>query len=262
MAGCNGVFGFLLRKTFYDFWDNFLKIVLVNVGFIALFAVLLFLPELFSSYVARTAIRILAAGGCLVYLCAAAMSLKSLSDYESFYFADVFRNLKQAAPAGLFMGLLLFAVSALALAAFSFYAGMDSMLGLVFAVLVFWFVAAALLSLQFFFAIRARLDAKPFKVLKKCILIFFDNPGMAFFVLLNGIAMLLFSVPLGFLLPGPAGVLLFVDQALRLRLLKYDWLEANPGADRRKIPWDALLAEEREKTGKRTLKNLIFPWRD
>jgi len=44
--------------------------------------------------------------------------------------------------------------------------------------------------------------------------------------------------------------------------MKYDWLEANPGADRRKIPWDALLIDEREKTGTRSLKNLIFPWKD
>jgi len=49
---------------------------------------------------------------------------------------------------------------------------------------------------------------------------------------------------------------------VRLRLLKYDWLEAHPDANRKKIPWDELLIEEREKTGTRTLKNLIFPWKD
>ena len=62
--------------------------------------------------------------------------------------------------------------------------------------------------------------------------------------------------------PGPVGVLLYLDEALRLRLLKYDYLEANPEADRKKIPWDALLIDEREKTGDRTLKNFIFPWKD
>jgi hypothetical protein len=54
--------------------------------------------------------------------------------------------------------------------------------------------------------------------------------------------------------------LLFLDEALRIRLLKYDWLEENPG--RRKIPWDILLEDEREKTGSRTIKGLIFPWKD
>jgi hypothetical protein len=70
------------------------------------------------------------------------------------------------------------------------------------------------------------------------------------------------SVLLVFLLPGPAGILLFLDQGLRLRLLKYDWLEANPEADRRKIPWEALLIDEQEKTGTRSFRSFIFPWKD
>ena len=93
-------------------------------------------------------------------------------------------------------------------------------------------------------------------------LISLDNSGLAIFVLLHNFIALLLSVFLAFIFPGPAGALLYLDEALRLRLLKYDWLEANPGADRKKIPWDALLIEEREKTGVRTLKNLIFPWKD
>jgi hypothetical protein len=62
------------------------------------------------------------------------------------------------------------------------------------------------------------------------------------------------------LLPGPGGLLLFLDEALRIRLLKYDWLEANPG--RKKIPWNTLLEDDREKTGSRSIKGLIFPWKD
>jgi hypothetical protein len=74
--------------------------------------------------------------------------------------------------------------------------------------------------------------------------------------------MLPLTALLGFLAPGPAGLLLFHDEALRLRLLKYDWIEANPNENRRKVPWDALLIDERDKTGTRSLKNFIFPWKD
>jgi hypothetical protein len=70
------------------------------------------------------------------------------------------------------------------------------------------------------------------------------------------------SLFLAFLAPGPAGALLFLDEAFRLRLLKYDYLEANPDANRKQIPWDALLIDERERTGTRTLRNFIFPWKD
>jgi len=64
------------------------------------------------------------------------------------------------------------------------------------------------------------------------------------------------------LLPGLAGLALGSDVALKLRLHKYDWLEAHPDANRRKIPWDDLLEEDRELVGKRTFRGMFFPWKD
>ena len=254
--------GFLIRKTFYDLWDNMFRIVLVNLGFIAVFSIPVFLPVLFSSPALALAIRAIGVLCCSVYLSAAALCVKSLSDYGSFGFGDFFRNIKEAWPAGLVVGFLAFILLSLMLIALPFYMSIDSPVGLLLAAFVFWTLVLGLLSFQFFFAVRARLDTKLFKVLKKCMIIFFDNAGMAVFSLLHNIAVLLFSALLAFLFPGPGGILLFLDEALRLRLLKYEWIEANPGADRRKIPWDAILIEEREKTGTRTLKNFIFPWKD
>ena len=130
------------------------------------------------------------------------------------------------------------------------------------AALVFWTLVFAMLVFQFFFAVRARLGSNILKSIRKCLIIFIDNPGFAVFVLLINIAALLASTLIALIFPGPCGALLFTDEALRLRLFKYDWLEVNPGADRRRIPWDELLAAERERTGTRTLKELIFPWRE
>ena len=49
---------------------------------------------------------------------------------------------------------------------------------------------------------------------------------------------------------------------MKLRLYKYDYLEENPDAKRNDIPWDALLIDERERVGKRTLRGMIFPWKE
>ena len=38
-------------------------------------------------------------------------------------------------------------------------------------------------------------------------------------------------------------------------------LEANPDTDRRHLPWDDILFDEREKVGPRSLRNMIFPWK-
>jgi hypothetical protein len=258
--------GFLIKKTFFDLWDNMFRIFLINIGFIISLAIPLLLPGLVP--IPILSIIILAAGifWCFVYLAAAAISVKAISDYGTFGFSDFFRNIKTGWPAGIVMGLTGFLLFIMAWVIIPFYLKMDSTVGLFLGMMIFWTLALAVFSLQFFFAIRARLDTKSFKIIKKCFIIFFDNPGFSVFSLLYTIVTLILSILLAFLLPGPAGLLLFLDEGLRLRLLKYDWLEANPdiqdSSKRRAIPWDVILIDEREKTGDRTLRNFIFPWRN
>ncbi|MDR1836298.1 MAG: hypothetical protein LBQ89_01425 [Treponema sp.] len=258
--------GFVLRKTLYDLWDNMFKVVILNLGFIAAAAIPIFLPELARQYFDSTALQmILSVFGmlvCFVYLAAAALAIKSISDYSSFGIGDFIKNLKNAYPAGLVIGLFVFILFLAVTVIIPFYLSIESPVGLVLAAVVFWLTLFALLSLQFYFTVYARLSTNLVKAVKKCIIIFFDNSSFSLFFLLHNFVALLLSVLFFFMFPGPVGVLLYLDEALRLRLLKYDWLEANPGADRRKIPWDAILIAEREKTGSRSLKNFIFPWKD
>lgn len=73
---------------------------------------------------------------------------------------------------------------------------------------------------------------------------------------------MLFSCLTALLMPGLSSVLLARQGALRILMKKYDYLEEEPEANRRKIPWDALLVEERELVGHRSLKGMIFPWKE
>jgi len=260
--------GFLIKKTFFDVWDNMFRIILLNLGFV----LSLTIPILLPGFIPIPILAIITAAvgflWCTVYLAAAALSVKAVSDYAVFNFADFAANLKAGWPAGVVMGLAGFFVFLAVKIIIPFYLNLNSLVGLLLGAVVFWTLALALVAFQFFYAIRARLDTKPLKIIKKCFIIFFDNPGFSIFTLLYTLVTLILSIIFAFLLPGPAGILLFLDEALRLRLMKYDWLEANPPADgvpkskRQAIPWDALLIEEREKTGTRTLRNFIFPWKD
>ncbi|MDR0399943.1 MAG: hypothetical protein LBH51_03270 [Treponema sp.] len=258
--------GFLLKKTFFDLWDNLFRVALLNLGFILSAAFPVFIPGLLIDLpILSAASMLIGILWCAVYLAAAAYSLKSVSDYGAFGFGDFFRNLKTVWPTGLVMGGLIFGLWFLVSLIIPFYWSLSSLLGLFLAAVVFWTTVVAVLSLQFFFAVRSRLDVKLGKVIKKSFVFFFDNPGFCVFSFIHNLILLALSVLLAFLFPGPAGILLYLDEALRLRLLKYDWMEANPdaaAAKRRKIPWDALLIEERERTGTRTLKSFIFPWKD
>jgi len=259
--------GFLLRKTFYDLWDNLIKIVLLNTGMLILTTIPVFLPKLAGRLfsVPPSAEMVLTAFGilvCAVYLAAASVVLKSISDYGSFGFGDFFRAFKTAWPAGIVMGFFAIFLFFIITFVIPFYLAIDSGIGLILAAIVFWMSIFAVLSFQYFFTVYVRLGATIKKAFRKCMIVSLDNSGLSVFLFLHNIAALILSVVFAFMFPGPAGILLFLDEALRLRLLKYDWLEANPGANRRQIPWDELLIEEREKTGIRTFKNFIFPWKD
>ena len=255
--------GFLIKKNFFDLWDNIFKVIFVNIGLIASVAFPVFVPSFFAA-VPFLGMLVMLIGflWCFVYLSAAALSMKAISDYGNFGFADFFGNLKAAWPAGLFLGGIVFVAYLVFTMVIPFYLSLNSLPGLLLAALIFWSMIVALLSLQFFFAIKSRLEPNLFKAVKKCFIIFFDNPLFCIFTLIHNLAVLALSTFVAFLVPGPAGTLLFLDEALRLRLMKYDWLEANPDADRRKIPWDEILYDEEEKTGTRSLKSFIFPWKD
>jgi len=260
---------FLIKKTFFDSWDNLFHIFLLNLGFIISVAISVLIPKLIFEFVPGASLFAIVSAGigalwCCVYLAAAALSVKSISDYRTFGFADFGANLKAGWPVGLVLGLAGFIFFLMIKIVIPFYFEINSIVGLILGILLFWTLVMTLISFQFFYAIRARLDTRPLKIIKKCFIIFFDNSLFSIFCLMYSMVTLALSP--AFLLPGPAGTLLFLDEALRLRLLKYDWLEANPpdmnSRKRLVIPWDAILIEEREKTGTRTFRNFIFPWRD
>ncbi|WP_461247558.1 YesL family protein [Treponema sp. R6D11] len=241
------------------------RIVLLNLGFFLCTAVPLLpvlLPGIFGSNLFVLIFSVIGILICSIYLATAAFTVKSVSDYGNFTFQDFFKNIKKAWLAGIAMFVFLFIIYVVLTIVIPFYSSMASLLGLILSAILVWVVIFAFLSFQFYFSVYSRLGMNIIKSFKKCMLISLDNTGMAIFLLIHNTLALLVSIIFVFMFPGPAGVLLYLDEALRLRLLKYDYLEANPEANRKKIPWDALLIEEREKTGNRTLRNFIFPWKD
>ena len=40
-----------------------------------------------------------------------------------------------------------------------------------------------------------------------------------------------------------------------------DYLEENPDTDKKHLPWEDILFEEKEKVGPRSFRSMIFPWK-
>jgi hypothetical protein len=255
--------GFFFKKAFFDGWDNLFTLVLLNLGFILLISLGVLVPGIAGSpewIGVATAVAALAAGA--VWWSTCVFALNAVADFGSIGFADVLAALKKGwAP-----GLQLAVIGAAAAGAFAvgipFYLSKGGAFGVFAAGLLFWFAVILVLSLQYYVPLRARLGGGLRKNLRKCIILFFDNPLFSFFLFSYNVLSLVLSVFLAFLLPGFAGVALASDVALRLRMHKYDWIEAHPDGNRRRIPWDELLAEDRELVGTRTLKGMIFPWKE
>ena len=60
------------------------------------------------------------------------------------------------------------------------------------------------------------------------------------------------------LLTGPLSMLVVLDNAVRLRLRKYEWHAENPG---RPLDWAAALAPEWRSLGRPSARAMLFRWR-
>jgi uncharacterized membrane protein YesL len=270
--------GLFLKKSFFDMWDNLIPVILLNLGFYvifsailgmlygmsALFAAVIPVPPALMLFLANIVMLVLAGIILGVYSGAVSVLTRLIADYTKPTFADFRQALKDTWKPSLLFGVIQGALLGLILNAASVY--LKNMENLAFPILffvLFWIYMMWVMASQYFFALQSRYDKKLRKNIRKMFILFFDNAVFTILVL-SIISVIVFglSVVLFLFIPGLTGILLLQAVALKLRVLKYDYLDANPGANRRKIPWNTLIAEDRERVGKRTLKGMFFPWKD
>ena len=131
---------------------------------------------------------------------------------------------------------------------------------------ILWLDVFVLLALQWFIPIRSLMKNNLKKCLKKSFIILFDNTGFTIMIALYNFVLLILSIFFIGLVPAMTGILISCTNALRLRLYKYDYLEEHPELttkkERKNIPWEELIYEDRETLGPRKLKSFLFPWKD
>jgi hypothetical protein len=258
-----GMFGFLIKKAFFDMWDNLLGIIILNLGFLLPGAIVAFSMNWLNQ--GRLILGYLTLGSGLavlfVYSGVVSSMTSMIADYKRPGIGDFLPALKATYPSSLLFALLNFAVVALSQLAFRFYGGLESFVGPLASSFIFWILLFWILATQYFYSIQARLDKKFRKIIRKMFLLLLDNPLFTVGLFIGTVLSFVLSFINAFLILGLASILLWWNVALKLRLYKYDYLEEHPEA-RRNIPWDALLVEDRERVGKRTLRGMIFPWKE
>ena len=259
--------GFFLKKNFFDGWDNFLLLALFNIAVILIVFLFFGLAYLVSAVsVLPVLILVMCIIGMGVLLLAVSNLMSRIADYKSFSLKEIGGEIKHTWRHGVLFAVIETFCWIVAGVAVPYYFSFQNFLGLFLGVSVVWIFAVIQLSLLWFFPIRSRLESNFRKCLKKCFIVFFDNTGFTLFMLLYSVVLIIMTPFLAFLAPGFSGLLLAWNNAFKLRMYKYDWIEQHPEIPiqtaRKQIPWDELLAEDRETVGSRSIRNFIFPWKD
>ena len=191
---------------------------------------------------------------------ACVFATKGIADFGSFRIGEIWANVKLGFVPGLQVGAVLALGWLVVSVGLPFYLSLGGIPGALAAGVLFWCAVIVLLALQYYVPLRSRLGGGLRKNLRKSFVIFFDNPG--FSSSSSCIPPWLRRLPLPGLPPARASpACLAQNVALRLRMLKYDWLEAQPGANRREVPWDDLLEGTRSSSASVRSRACSFPGR-
>ncbi|MCQ2595636.1 MAG: hypothetical protein MJ196_10285 [Treponemataceae bacterium] len=257
---------FYLKKNFCDAWDNLLSMVLYNLVALALFfSAYFFAKGLLDFPLASILTGALFLLLLIVYLFAVNKTMAKYADFKFVSFKETLLELPSVIKDALLFTALIAALVFLGYVGIPFYLRLGGLMGIFLASVVFWLLLLAVLSLQWFMPIKSQLNDPFVKAVKKCFLIFFDNAGFSIFMMIYAVLLTVISIFTGTILPGFSGVILAYNNAFRLRLYKYDWLDEHKDIPlkqaRKQIPWAELLEEDNDTLGPRDLKSMIFPWK-
>ncbi|MCK5675212.1 MAG: hypothetical protein KAH95_17660 [Spirochaetales bacterium] len=254
---------FLIKKVFFDVWDNLIIIVLFNIGFAVIIAGASYIAFLFEpagfGYFVTVIISVIIFN---IYSGAVSGYVSDLVQYKSpeiKSFPDYIRKIWKSAITISIMSI--FQLAALFIG-FPFYFSIGGLPGLIGLVTLFWISVLWWVAVQYFYPVAFQLEVSIKKQLKKSFILLLDNTFFSIFLGIYSIIIFGISFFTALLIPGITVILLAQQAALKLRLYKYDYLEENSDASRKNIPWNELLFKEREKIGSRTLKGMIFPWKE
>ena len=258
------MFAFAVKKTFFDLWDHLFFALAVNLVFTLATLGLASLSFLFHG---------LGPAGQLAFVPIPFLLAAVLGGLATFWARDIaFQGSAKVSDfvphlAASWKASLVFGIGWLVLAAgflfgVPFYSSVNPIVGFVFGVVLAWALFFGAGMSLYYPGLNAQIEPKVGKLFKKAFLVFLANPWTSLWVaVIFVISLVLSVVTLGFF-PGILGISLWLQVGFKFLMAKYEWIEANPDEDHKKVPWGAILADDMEKVGPRSFKSLIFPWKD
>jgi len=253
--------GFLIKKAFFDGWDNFLGLLGINVCYLGLFALGVNAVKLIGTNQTLGLILFVVFSFLFTLITLAGSKITyGYSTYKKLGWSGIKEAFSTHIPhCILYFVYVLFTVFCAGIV-IPFYFAYNNFVGLLVGMVLVWTLVIFALAMQYFFPLAFSMQKdKPLKTMKKCFMVFADNFWISMFAAIYSLINGAISYFTAGIIPGGGGISLLHMDTVKLLMLKYDWKEANPGED---MNWDDALYDERELIGHRSFKNMIFPWKD
>ncbi len=256
--------GFLIKKSFFDGWDNLLTLVVLNLGYLVAFGLLLLSSATSEMSIALwLGLIVLAIAYISIYSLGVGAITYGYSRYKREGIKTFFVAIKERFTHALLYFVFIIALVVCIAYVIPFYFNMANMLGYLLGMLLVWALFAFLLAMQYYFPLCFYCEAdSPLTTLRKSFGLVADNLGTTFFLVLKSLIDLVITIFTATLIPGFGGISLARMDTVKLLLKKYEFYAKNPGSTKKDLNWEDLLYEERELVGPRSLKGMIFPWKD
>ncbi len=264
------MFFFIIKKNFCDGWDNLISVIISNLVFLFTGIGLVFLNGL-AVKPESTILTALAFTFSLVVLSILTFAYSDtaahIANFDGISLLDFFKAIPGVLKDASLYGIMISAMILVSNFSIRYYMfEMHSLLGFAFGCAIMWVMFFFFLAMQWFIPIRSLMHNNFKKCFKKSFIILFDNTGFTLAIALYNLILLALSVLCIGFFPSMSGILIGNTNALRILLYKYDYLEEHPELqtkkERRRIPWDTLIEEDRQMLGPRKLRSFIFPWKD
>ena len=251
----------VLKKTAIEIWENAVLVFLGNVGVFGLmFVALVAALGLGASWgVTPMLVGFVLAAAVVAYVLIVSADLLDMVCARAEFDREwLHARARQAGgPAILFSATVLGLGASLWMAAS--LAGRLSGIPLVISTLLFiWFVLFSVQTLLMLVPLIPQSEYRMIRALRLSGLLVLGNPGYVLVILIVVIVMTVLSVAV---LPGPCGILILLNNAVKLRLKRYEPDPAAAESPQGHTDWNRLLADERERLANVRLRNLLFPWK-
>lgn len=255
--------GFLIKKSFFDGWDNLIPSFLYNIICMGMVALYVFIAGALEE--ASIGIFFAVTSAFLLFYVFFNFGLAGVTfnwgHYQGTWGRGFFDAVKKhILHIMVFYLIAVFVFFDIAIIMPSYLAS-QNFVALFLVFVQIWVVLFIALAMQYYIPLCMFLEGrKPFFILKQCFVLTFDNLGYTFFVGIKTVFDFLLSALSFFFIPGLSFISLSHIDAVKLLHLRYRYADEHK-CSKKDVNLYEMFEEERNDLGPRSIRAMFKPWK-